>query len=91
MTDYLLTNGTNRAGAAHAPAHMAQWLEAKGYRLVRSSGPFDPQDPALLTLIGKLVEWPSCEDEDERRSIVSQVLAAISAVDAATPDIRRAA
>jgi hypothetical protein len=91
MTDYLLTNGTNRAAAAQAPAHMAEWLEAKGYRLVRSARPFDPQDPALLTLIGKLVEWPSCEDEDGRRSIVSQVLSAISAVDAATPDIRRAA
>ncbi len=91
MTDYLLTNGTSRAAAAQAPAHMAQWLEAKGYRLVRSSRPFDPQDPALLTLIGKLVEWPTCEDEDGRRSIVSQVLAAVAAVNAATPDICRAA
>jgi hypothetical protein len=91
MTDYLLTNGTNRAAAAQAPAHMAQWLEAKGYRIVRSSGSVDPQDPALLTLIGQSVEWPSCEDEDGRRSVVSQVLAAISAVYAATPDICRAA
>jgi hypothetical protein len=91
MTDYLLTNGTNRAAAAQAPAHMAEWLEAKGYRLVRSSGPFDPQDPALLALIGELVEWPSCEDEDGRRSVVRQVLAAIAAVSTATPDIRRAA
>lgn len=36
MTDYLLAAGTNKAPATGAPAHMAAWLDARGYRIVRS-------------------------------------------------------
>jgi hypothetical protein len=36
MTGYFLAAGTNRAPAASAPAHMAAWLEAHGYQILRS-------------------------------------------------------
>jgi len=35
MTDYLLAVGAKRAPAARAPEHMAEWLAAHGYRIVR--------------------------------------------------------
>jgi hypothetical protein len=36
MTDYVLSVGVNRAApAAGAPEHMAAWLEAHGYHVVR--------------------------------------------------------
>jgi hypothetical protein len=46
MTDYVLAAGTNKAPAVRAPEHMAAWLEAHGYRIVRTSdiGPVDPSD-----------------------------------------------
>jgi hypothetical protein len=80
MTDYLLANRTNKAPAVQAPAHMASWLEARGYRIVRSPGPepADPGDSDLVARIADLVDWAPCGDEDGRRSIVRQVLAAVS-------------
>jgi hypothetical protein len=93
MTDYLLANGTNKAPATLAPAHMAAWLDARGYRIVRSPGPgsTDPGDADLVARIAALIEWRPCEDEDDRHSIVRQVLAAVAARSAAAPDIRRVA
>jgi hypothetical protein len=102
MTDYLLANGTNKAPAVRAPAHMASWLEARGYRIVRSPSPgsVDPGDRDLVARIAAGVDWTSGEDpsgdEDGRLSIVRQVLAAVSdrsapAGSAAVTDIRRAA
>jgi len=38
MTDYLLAVGSNNAPAAPAPDHMAAWLDAHGYLIVRRSG-----------------------------------------------------
>lgn len=91
MTDYLLANGTNKAPALQAPTHMASWLEARGYRIVRSPdlGPVDPGDSDLVARIAALIDWVAPDgDEDSRRSIVRQVLAARSAE---VTDIRRAA
>jgi hypothetical protein len=36
MTDYLLAAGTKTAPALGAPEHMAAWLRAHGYRIVRT-------------------------------------------------------
>ena len=93
MTDYVLANGTNRAPAGLAPAHMASWLGARGYRIVRSPGPgpVDPGDPDLVARITALIDWQSCEDEGDRRAIVRQVLAAVSSRSAIGPDLRRVA
>jgi hypothetical protein len=91
MTDYLLANGTNKAPATRAPAHMASWLDARGYRIVRlPDRPVDPGDD-LVARIAALVDWESCEREDNRRAIVRQVLATISIPSAGHTDIRRAA
>jgi hypothetical protein len=35
MADYLLAVSAKRAPAARAPEHMAEWLDAHGYRIVR--------------------------------------------------------
>jgi len=35
MTDYLLAVGARTAPAARALEHMAEWLDAHGYRIVR--------------------------------------------------------
>lgn len=77
MTDYLLANGTNKAPAAKAPAHMAAWLEARGYCIVRSPlrGPAESDDLDLVARIAALIGWRSAADEDGRREIVRQVLA----------------
>jgi hypothetical protein len=93
MTDYLLANGTNKAPATRAPAHMASWLDARGYRIVRlpDTGPVDPGDIDLVARIAALIDWESCEREDNRREIVRQVLATISIPSAGHTDIRRAA
>jgi hypothetical protein len=93
MTDYLLANGTNKAPATRAPAHIASWLDARGYQIVRlpDTGPVDPGDAHLVARIAALIDWESCEHEDDRRAIVRQVLAALSIPSAAHPDIRRAA
>jgi hypothetical protein len=93
MTDYFLANGTNKAPAALAPAHIASWLDARGYRIVRfpSPGPVDPGDPDLVARIAALIDWESCQHEDDRHAIVRQVLASLPIPPAAPTDIRRAA
>jgi hypothetical protein len=87
MTDYFLANGTNKAPATLAPAHIASWLEARGYHIVRFPvpGPVDPGDQDLVARIAALIDWDACEDEDNRRAIVRQILSA------AQSDVRRAA
>jgi hypothetical protein len=91
MTDYLLANGTNKAPALQAPTHMASWLEARGYLIVRSPGhgSVDPGDADMVARIAAQIDWAAAgRDEEGRRSIVRQVLAARSAADT---DIRRVA
>lgn len=90
MTDYFLANGTNKAPAVQAPAHIASWLDARGYRIVRLPvpGPVDPGDADLVARIAALVDWSSCEHEDHRLAIVRQVISNLSA---APTDVRRAA
>jgi hypothetical protein len=92
MTDYLLANGTNKAPATLAPAYMASWLDARGYRIVRSPdhGPVDPGDADLVARIAALIDWQPGEDEDYRHAIVRQVLSAVADPSAAS-DIRRVA
>jgi hypothetical protein len=83
MTDYLLAAGTNKAPATRAPEHMAAWLEARGYQLVRSpaGGPADPDDPAQVARIAEAVDWRSVTpDTGARNAIVRQVLMAAGAV-----------
>lgn len=80
MTDYLLASGTNKAPATHAPAHMADWLHAHGYRIVRSpaTGQVDPGDTEMIARITGQIDWQSASDEGgTRRSVVRQVLAAL--------------
>jgi hypothetical protein len=87
MTDYLLAAGTNKAPASNAPAHMAAWIESRGYRLVRSqdADPADPGDPERVARIAAAVDWRSAAAEgaegvggSAQHAIVRQVLAAIS-------------
>jgi hypothetical protein len=89
MTDYFLANGTNKAPATLAPPHIASWLDSRGYRIVRLpiTGPVDPGDPDLVARIAALVDWESGADEDDRRWVVRQVLAALIP----TPYVRRVA
>jgi hypothetical protein len=86
MTDYLLANGTNKAPATLAPAHMASWLDARGYRIVRfpDHGPADPGDADIVARIAALIDWQPGEDEDYRQAIVRQVLSAVTARSAAS-------
>ena len=94
MTDYLLANGTNKAPARLAPAHMATWLDARGYRIVRFPGPgsVDPGDADLVARITALIDWPSCElEDDDRRTIVRQILSSLSAPALPCTDFRRVA
>jgi hypothetical protein len=93
MTDYFLANGTNKAPAVLAPAHIASWLDARGYRIVRlpTTRPVDPGDPDLVARIAALVDWGSPADEDDRHAVVRQVLAAIAASSAAHTDVPRVA
>jgi hypothetical protein len=79
MTDYLLTSGTNKAPATRAPEHMAVWLKAHGYQLVRSpaTGSADPGDLDQVARIAAAVDWRSVAyDACARNAIVRQVLAA---------------
>jgi hypothetical protein len=93
MTDYFLANGTNKAPATLAPAHIASWLDTRGYHVVRLpvAGPVDPGDRDLVARIAALIDWGSCEDEDDRRAIVRQVLSSLSNPSVAPTDMRRAA
>ena len=87
MTDYVLAAGTNKAPAVRAPEHMAAWLAAHGYRIVRTSdiGPVDPSD---RDRIAARIKW-GCVGQDGlgRCSILRQVLRAV----AAPADVRRVA
>jgi hypothetical protein len=89
MTDYFLANGTNKAPATLAPPHIASWLESRGYHIVRLpvTGPVDPGDQDLVARIAALIDWESCADEDDRRAVVRQVLAALDPA----PHVRRVA
>lgn len=87
MTDYFLANGTNKAPAAMAPAHIASWLDARGYHIVRlpATGSVDPGDVDFVARIAALIDWDAGEDEDDRHAIVRRVLSALHT------DVRRAA
>ena len=88
MTDYLLAAGTNTAPASGAPAHMAAWMESRGYRIVRSLA-LRPGEPGGLDEVARIVgsiDWQHSDDEYlNRRSIVCQILAAAEAM---PPDSR---
>jgi hypothetical protein len=90
MTDYFLANGTNKAPATLAPAHIASWLDSRGYHVVRLpvARQADPGDPDLVARIAAVIDWRSCEHEDDRRAIVRQV---ISSLTGARTDLGRAA
>jgi hypothetical protein len=94
MTDYLLAAGTNKAPATGAPAHVAAWLEARGYRIVRSPvmRPVDPGDLDQVARIVGSIDWHPTHDEcGNRRSIVRQVLATAAAAATVATDTRRVA
>ncbi|TWF77791.1 hypothetical protein FHX44_113706 [Pseudonocardia hierapolitana] len=93
MTDYFLANGTNKAPATQAPAHIASWLDTRGYRIVRfpGPGPVDPGDEDLVARITALIDWETCGQEDDRRAIVRQILTSLSAAPAGHTDVGRAA
>jgi hypothetical protein len=83
MTDYLLAAGTDKAPATRAPAHMAAWLERRGYRVVRSPAlrPVERDELDQLARLVGLIDWHRIPaDCDVRRSIVAQVIAAAAAV-----------
>lgn len=84
MTDYLLAAGMNKAPARNAPAHMAAWLQARGYQLIRRPRVVDPGDPDQVARIASTIDWRSTDREDRaRHAIVRQVLAAVSTTEAA--------
>lgn len=58
MTDYLLAAGTKTAPALGAPEHMAAWLRAHGYRIVRTprKGSADPHNTDLIEQITALAD-----------------------------------
>ena len=94
MTAYVLASGTNKAPAAGAPAHVAAWLESRGYRIVRSPAlrPVEPGDLDQVTRLVELVNWHSARDDREsRRSVVLQILALAAAAEPAAVDTRMAA
>jgi hypothetical protein len=101
MTDYLLASGTNKAPATRAPAHMAAWLEARGYRIVRSPAPrsidrapatrsVDQGDPDEITRIVSSIDWNSTGVASEnRREVVRRLIDAVKAAATASADRRR--
>ena len=80
MTDYLLAVGAKTAPAARAPEHMAEWLAAHGYRIVRVPAdiePGDPYDTDFTDRLDPLIDRRSCcRHGADRCSILRQVLAA---------------
>ena len=80
MTDYLLAVGARVAPAARAPEHMAEWLDAHRYRIVRVPVDIEAGDPGeadLVDLITALIGMRSCcQDGADRCSILRQALAA---------------
>ncbi|GAA5121838.1 hypothetical protein GCM10023320_31250 [Pseudonocardia adelaidensis] len=93
MTDYFLANGTNKAPATLAPAHIASWLDSRGYHIVRLpvAGPVDPGDPDLVARIAALIDWRSFEHEDDRLAIVRQILSWLAGPSVTRTDLGRAA
>jgi hypothetical protein len=76
MTDYVLAVGAKRAPAARAPEHMAEWLEAHGYRIVRVPAGIDAADHGdadLADLICADRRRSCCRDGAEPCSILRQV------------------
>jgi hypothetical protein len=94
MTDYLLASGTNKAPATRAPAHMAAWLDARGYRLVRPPAPrpAEQDDQNEFTRIASSIDWRSAGITSEAKSeIVRQVIDAVTAAATASTDKRQSA
>lgn len=94
MTDYLLASGTNKAPASRAPAHMAAWLEARGYRIVRSPAPrpFDPGNRDEIARIASSIDWRSTSVASETRNeIVRQLVDAVTTPAGGATDRRRSA
>jgi hypothetical protein len=92
MTDYLLASGTNRAPATRAPAHMAAWLEARGYRIVRSPAPrpADPGDRDEIARIVSSIDWESTGVATESRNeVVRRLIDAVKAAATVSADRRR--
>ena len=93
MTDYVLAVGAKRAPAARAPEHMAEWLDAHGYRIVRVPAdiePGDPYDADLADRIASLIDRRSwCRDGADRCSILCQVQ--VLAAGGTRADVRRVA
>jgi hypothetical protein len=91
ITDYLLAAGAKTAPAARAPEHMAEWLDAHGYQIVRVPSDNEtggPGDADFLDRIAALIDRRSyCPDGAERCLILRHVLAP----GAARADLRRVA
>jgi dienelactone hydrolase len=80
ITDYLLAVAAKTAPAARAPEHMAEWLDAHGYRIVHVPATIEPGDPGVTDIsdrIAALIDRRSCcRDGADRCSILRQVRAA---------------
>ncbi|MFD1523635.1 hypothetical protein [Pseudonocardia yunnanensis] len=94
MTDYLLASGTNKAPATRAPVHMAAWLDARGYRLVRPSAPHpaEQEDQNEFTRIASSIDWHSADITSEAKSeIVRQIVDAVTTAATVSTDKRQSA
>jgi hypothetical protein len=94
MTDYLLASGTNKAPATRAPAHMAAWLDARGYRLVQPSAPLpaEQDDRDECARIASAIDWHSADITSEaKREIVRQIVDAVTTAAAVSTDKRQSA
>lgn len=94
MTDYLLASGTNKAPATRAPAHMAAWLEARGYRLVQTPAPRSAGqgDRNEFTRIASSIDWRCAGLSVEAKSeIVHQIIDAVTAAATVSTEKRQSA
>lgn len=94
MTDYLLASGTNKAPATRAPAHMAAWLDARGYRLVRPPAPHPDEqgDRDELTRIASSIDWHSAGITNEAKNeIVRQIIDAVTSAATVSTEKRQSA
>jgi hypothetical protein len=94
MTDYLLASGTNKAPATRAPAHMAAWLDARGYHLVRPPAPHPAEqgDRNEFTRIASSVDWHSADITSEAKSeIVRQIINAVTTAATMSAEKRQSA
>jgi hypothetical protein len=92
MTDYLLASGASKAPATRAPAHMAAWLDARGYRLVRPPAPHpaDQGGPSELTRIASSIDWHSADLTSEAKSeIVREIIDAVTTAATVSTDKRQ--